>query len=93
MAIWASSGSFCSATLAAPRTPAQASARPYAAPPSTSTGIRIAAGTDWVNTAARITGVTATPTPSRVRSCDPAASPLCPLAALGMGVPPRFSTG
>ena len=40
-----------------------------------------------------ITGVTPTPTQSRVRSCDAAASPLCPVVALGMGVPPRFSTG
>jgi hypothetical protein len=70
------------------RTPAQASARPYAVPPGMSTGVQVTAGSGRVTTAARNAGVTATPTPGPVRIHAPNASPPCPLAALGVGVPP-----
>ena len=65
-AIWYSSGSFGSAARAAIRTPIQASARPYPAAHSTSTGIRTAAGSERVSTTAIITGMTASTVPKRL---------------------------
>ncbi len=52
-AVWQSSGSLPSASRAAICTPAQASARPYAAEQTRSAGVRTAAGAVLVNAAAR----------------------------------------
>src|SRR5271165_2333510 len=60
------SASFCSATPPATRTPIHASAIPYSAAHSTSTGIRTTAGSERVNTAASTTGMTATTVPKRL---------------------------
>ena len=66
MAAWQSSGSLCSAARAATRTPIQASAIPYAAALSTSTGIRITDESEFVRTTATITGIAATDTQARL---------------------------
>jgi hypothetical protein len=62
-AVWQSSGSLACAVATAIRTPAQASANPYAAAHTTSTGTRIVPGPLAVSTTAKITGMTATAVP------------------------------
>src|ERR1700677_2703416 len=58
---------------AAIRTPAQASAKPYAAAQTTSTGIRTTAGSDSVSTTATISGISAIAVPSRAPRAPPPA--------------------